>query len=127
MYFNNVMAFYIFCRLRKNAYSPINDNRVRWSFIAISTGFFLAAAAEIRETRQVSSMIHSARPAVSPVANIAFALFCFARFWKVGMDGHSDGRHVQKQWSITGRDCGSAEWIKRKYFLKLAIFLLCLA
>ena len=25
-------------------------------------------------------MIHSARPTVSPVANIVFALFCFARF-----------------------------------------------
>ena len=37
-------------------------------------------------TRQVSSMIHSARPTVSPVANIVFALFCFARFWKVGTD-----------------------------------------
>ena len=29
---------------------------------------------------QVSSMIHSVRPTVSPVANIVFALFCFARF-----------------------------------------------
>ena len=34
-------------------------------------------------TRQVSSLIHSARPTVSPVENIVFALFCFARFWKV--------------------------------------------
>ena len=34
----------------------------------------------IIETRQVSSMIHSARPTVSPVGNIVFALFCFARF-----------------------------------------------
>ena len=31
-------------------------------------------------TRQVSSMIHSARSIVSPVANIVFSLFCFARF-----------------------------------------------
>ena len=35
-------------------------------------------------------MIHSARPTVLPVANIVFALFCFARFWKVGTDGRTD-------------------------------------
>ena len=37
-------------------------------------------------------MIDSARPTVSPVANIVFALFCYARFWKVGTDGRTDGR-----------------------------------
>ena len=31
-------------------------------------------------------MIHSARPTISPVANIVFALFSFAWFWKVGTD-----------------------------------------
>ena len=53
-------------------------------------------------TRQVSSMIHSARPTVSPVANIVFAwnLFCFAKFWKVGTDERTDGQHVRKQWSL---------------------------
>ena len=35
-------------------------------------------------------MIHLARPTVSPVANIVFALFCFARFWEVGTDGRTD-------------------------------------
>ena len=36
-------------------------------------------------------MIHSARPTVSPVANIVFTLFCFARFEQWGrMDGRTD-------------------------------------
>ena len=61
-------------------------------------------------------MIHSARPIVSPVANIVFALFCFVRFWKVGTDGRTYSRHVQKQWSLpavtVGRPSGSRrEWL----------------
>ena len=35
---------------------------------------------KVSPIRQVSSMIHSAKSTVSPVANIVFALFCFARF-----------------------------------------------
>ena len=35
-------------------------------------------------------MIHSARPIVLPVTKIVFALFRFARFWKVGTDGRTD-------------------------------------
>ena len=54
----------------------------------------------IIRTRQVSSMSHSSRPTDSPVANIVFTLFCFARFWKVGTDGRKNGQHVQKQWSL---------------------------
>ena len=43
---------------------------------------------EATNTRQVSSMIHSARPTISPVANIVFALtlFCFEKW------GRTDGR-----------------------------------
>ena len=39
-------------------------------------------------TRQVSSMIHPAKPKVQPVMNIvlAWSLFCFTSFWKVGTD-----------------------------------------
>ena len=33
-------------------------------------------------TRQVSSMIHSAKPIVTPVCKHFFLLFCFARFEK---------------------------------------------
>ena len=64
---------------------------------------------EVREighkdtTRQVSSMIHSAKPTVSPVVNIVFSLFCFARFWKMGTDVdllRTYGQHVRKQWSL---------------------------
>ena len=73
-----------------------------------------------RRTRKVSSMIHSARPTVSPVENIVFAwnLFCFARFWKLGMDGRITRA---KTMITTGRDCGSAEWIKR---WKLELFII---
>ena len=45
-------------------------------------------------------MIHSSRPTVSPVANIDFNLFYFARFWKVVMDRRTDGQHVRKQLSL---------------------------
>ena len=40
---------------------------------------------KLEGTRQVSSMIHSARPTDPPAVNIVFAwnLFCFARFWEV--------------------------------------------
>ena len=53
-------------------------------------------------------MIHSARPIVTPVANIVFALFCFSRFEKWG---RTDGQHVRKMIPTTGRDFGLAEWI----------------
>ena len=65
-------------------------------------------------TRQVSSMIHSARPTVSPVPNIVFAwnLLCFARFFKRKVLRYE--QHMRKQCSLPGgRDCGSAEWIKK--------------
>ena len=54
---------------------------------------------EVVVTRQVSSMIHSAWPTVSPVANIIFAwnLFCFEKW----------GRTACAKTMITG----SAEWI----------------
>ena len=42
-------------------------------------------------------MINSARPTVSPVGMIVFALFCFGRFLNVGTDVRTYGRHVQKQ------------------------------
>ena len=55
-------------------------------------------------------MIRSARPTVSPLENIVFALFCFASFLKVG----TDGRKICAITMIpTGRDCGVAEWISK--------------
>ena len=50
--------------------------------------------------RQVSSMIHSSRPTVSPVVNIVFAwnLFCFEKWGQTYR--RTNGRHVQKQWSL---------------------------
>ena len=56
----------------------------------------------LEQTRQVSSMFHSARPTLSPVANIVFALIIFAL--KSG-----DGRTTcAKTMITTGHDCGSA-------------------
>ena len=74
-------------------------NSVSASFLVNWTVFFYLAHMCIYKhvTRQMSSMIHSARPTVSPVANIIFALFCW--ILKSG-DGRTDGR-----------DCGLAEWI----------------
>ena len=64
-------------------------------------------------------MIHSAKPTVSPVANIVFCLFCLLDFKKWGRtDGRTNGRHVQKQWSLpavtVGRPSGSIN-IKQEY------------
>ena len=57
-------------------------------------------------TRQVSSMIHSARPTVSPVAKHCFVLLGFEKW------GLTDIRTTCAKTMIpTGRDCGSAEWI----------------
>ena len=56
-------------------------------------------------------MIHSARPTISPVANIVFALSCLARFWKVGTDWRTDDMCNNND--PTGSNRGPAEWIKR--------------
>ena len=51
------------------------------------------------KTRQVSSMIHSTRPKVSPDwANIVFC--CFVCLDLKSGDGRTDGQHVRKQWSL---------------------------
>ena len=66
---------------------------------------------EIFKARQVFSMIHSARPTVSLVANIVFALnlFCFEKW----------GRTTRAKTMITtGRDCRSASWINLHIKLK---------
>ena len=56
----------------------------------------------------MSSMIHSARPIVKPVANIVFCCFVFLDFEKWS---RTDGKHVQKQLSLlvvtVGRPSGS--------------------
>ena len=63
----------------------------------------------------VPSMIHSARPTFKPVAItiLAWTLFCFARYWKVGTDGRTDERtdNTCEIMITTGRDCGPASWI----------------
>ena len=68
-------------------------------------------------TRQVSSMIHSARPTVSPVVNVfAWNLFCFAKWGRT--DGRTYERTTCEKIMITaGRDCRSAEWINILVFL----------
>ena len=72
-------------------------------------------------TRQglVSPMIHSARPTVSPVANIV--LFC--QILKSG-DGRTygltEGRTTCSKTIIhTGRDCGAAEWVNKFFFSEI--------
>ena len=60
----------------------------------------------VERTRQVSSMIHSARPTASLAVNMFSLgdLFCLLDF---------DGRTTcAKTINITGHDCGSAAWIK---------------
>ena len=70
-------------------------------------------------------MIHSARPTVTPVANIVFfLLYCFARFEKWGMDGRTT---CAKTIIPTGRGCGLAEWINILTFLMVILVGLLLA
>ena len=60
----------------------------------------------------MSSMIHSARPIVTPVANIVF--YCFVLLDLKSGDGHKDGRTTCAKTIIpTGRDFGLAEWINK--------------
>ena len=60
---------------------------------------------DIWQTRQVSSMIHSARPIVTPAANIVFC--CFV----LGTDVRKDGQHMCQHNYPYSCDFGLAEWI----------------
>ena len=53
-------------------------------------------------TREVSSMMHSARPIVTPVANIVFYCFVFLdlKIGDVRTYGWTYGQHVRKQLSL---------------------------
>ena len=62
--------------------------------------------------RQVSSMIHSPRPIVTPVANIV--LCCCVSLDLKSVDGRTD--NMCKNNDPTGRDCGAAEWINNYDF-----------
>ena len=77
--------------------------------VLIFFSFFFNIAA----TRQMSSMIHLARPTVTPVATIIFCCF-------VLLDLKSErGRTTCGKIMITtGRDFGLAEWIKNISFSK---------
>ena len=74
--------------------------------LATTTAFYLFSPLKERiliyleNTRQVSSMIHSANPHSRLVGIIVFTSFSFTRFWKVGTDGRTDGRHVRKLWFL---------------------------
>ena len=59
----------------------------------------------------VPSMIHSVRPTFTPVAItfLAWTLFGFARFWRVGTDVQTKGR---KLWSLPALTVGQpSSWI----------------
>ena len=58
----------------------------------------------MENTRQVPSMIHSAKPTVPSSSKHCFLLFCFARFEKCRPT-------CAKTMILTDRDCGLAEWI----------------
>ena len=58
-------------------------------------------------TRNVSSMIHSAKPIVTQLAKSYFLLFCFSRFEKWGW---TCGKTIIP----SARDCGLAEWINTR-------------
>ena len=68
----------------------------------------------ITYTRQVSSMIHSARPTVISGSENCFRL-TFVLFWKVVTDGRTNGRLLQIQWSLpavtVGWRSGSIWWL----------------
>ena len=87
-----------------------------------SLSFLCTFIVKANSTRQVSSMIHSARPTVSSVATIVFCCFVFLDL-KSG-DRRTYGQHVRKQWSL--RDCRLAEWMNSEefsYFVMIIDFL----
>ena len=60
-------------------------------------------------------MIHSARPIVTPVANIVFCCFVFLDLKSGDGRGRTDGRTTCAKTMIpTGHDFGLAEWIKKQ-------------
>ena len=83
---------------------------IMWNALIVAIKCILCKIYKIFMTRQdVSSMIHSARPIDLPVVNIVFTwnLLCFEKC------GRKDVRTTcVKTIIITGRDCGSASWIK---------------
>ena len=88
------------------------------ALLPLLTPLNIAAAVAVTtvRTREVSLMIHSARPTVSPVVNIvlAWSLFCFVLL-DLEKWGRTYGRTTCAQTMITTRrDCGSAEWINNK-------------
>ena len=64
------------------------------------------------ENKQVSSMIHSARPTVSPVASNEHC-FCFVLFCQILKSGEGQTT-CSKTMIPTGHDCGSAKWINKQ-------------
>ena len=64
--------------------------------------------------RQVSSMIHSARPIVTPVANIVFCCLVF-------LDLKSGDGRTDNMCENNGRDFGLAEWINNIYLYYIPV------
>ena len=70
-------------------------------------------------TRQVSSMIHSARPIVKPVANNVFCCFIFLDL-KSG-DGQTDEHYVRKQWAPPAMTLGWPSGSKERKWILIAL------
>ena len=71
------------------------------------------------EKKQVSSMIHSARPTVTPVENIVF--HCFVLLDLKSGDGRTRRTTCAKTMIPTGRDCELAVWINYELLAKPTI------
>ena len=90
--------------------STLWQNLSTWWIVLLLSKLLLLLQKNWKGTRQVSSMIHSARPTVSPVANIVFVwyLFCFEKW------GRTYVRTIcAKTMITTDRDRGSASWINK--------------
>ena len=100
------------CNMEKSEFHEQYESKFNFRGIIICNMHFISI---LILTRQMSSMIHSVRPTVSPVANIVFTLLDFEKW------GRTDGRTTCAKTMIpTGRDFGLAKWINTSFGSKRA-------
>ena len=92
-------------------YSWESIDQVTANFTSDITPLILAGKIKLNNCRKnKTGVINDPFGQTHNLASIVLALYCFARFWKVGTDVRTD--NLFKTMIPTGRDCGVAEWIK---------------
>ena len=95
IFFERSLSFLTQCPLLRFLSEAVEKTYIKLKLILKTFFFVLLTRTQRMYTRQVSSMIHSARPIVTPVAIIIFCCFVFIDL-KRG-DGRTYGQYVRKQ------------------------------